>query len=294
MFVIEIPCCDLDLLYYSTQAYRWIKVNDNKYIVINGDKIVLVQQRKDKKAFICPEEKFYEDWYDYFDIGYDYFESLIKAKKFAKVSSQNCPLSKYLIKQYRKLRILKNDLLETMIFYALDEGIDFYNTILYKQRRKDKREDKIKDICEMFGKKRHNTLDGISIKWNEFPSIEDFTNDIARITTLTQNEVKRIKLIIYRLREQNDILSQIRASDDYDETYELLQSIYDDPIWIKNVMLYALEFKQAFPIRESNKKTFHDLQLSPKMFAQFDDVKGLLLEYYKMSENKSTLSKWSK
>ena len=121
MFAIEIPCCDLDLLYQGNQAYRWTKVNDGKYIIINGSNITLIQQRKDKKALLCSEDDFYDKWYNYLDVNYDYAEALFDVKMFSKLANEKCFLTSFILRQNRRLRVLRTDLFETMIYYLLND-----------------------------------------------------------------------------------------------------------------------------------------------------------------------------
>ena len=42
MYVLEIPCFDLKTIYLSKQSPRWIRVNDNKYIVLHKNKAVKI------------------------------------------------------------------------------------------------------------------------------------------------------------------------------------------------------------------------------------------------------------
>ena len=121
MFSIEIPCCDLSKIYNGQQSYRWKKINENKYIVIDGKKIVLVEQRKNKKYFICSEESFFDYWFNYFDCNFDYGETIIIIKQFYKKIKEKSFFFGFMIKENRRYRMVKNDLFETMIYYAIDE-----------------------------------------------------------------------------------------------------------------------------------------------------------------------------
>ena len=72
MFIIQIPYLSLDQTFKSGQHLRWIKISDDKFIIINGSKIVKVSQNRDRFCFDCTEAEFYDTWYDYFDVGTDY------------------------------------------------------------------------------------------------------------------------------------------------------------------------------------------------------------------------------
>ena len=83
MFVIEIPYFNLDQIYNSGQAPRWIKLNQSpeksKYVIPYKDKVLKIEQQRnrfdwDKHRFLlsCSEEEFYDIWFKYFDLSTDY------------------------------------------------------------------------------------------------------------------------------------------------------------------------------------------------------------------------------
>ena len=79
MFVIEVPYFNLDHIYNSGQAPRWIKLKEGKYIIPHKDKALKIEQQRDKFDFTryrlilsCPEEDFYTIWFEYFDLRTDY------------------------------------------------------------------------------------------------------------------------------------------------------------------------------------------------------------------------------
>ena len=61
MYVIEVPFLDLDQIYKSAQPLRWIKLNDGKYVVQDGNSAVKVMQQKNRLIVSCTEDEFY-DW----------------------------------------------------------------------------------------------------------------------------------------------------------------------------------------------------------------------------------------
>lgn len=71
MFVINVPYFNLDQIYNSLQAPRWIKVRELKYIVIYKEHVLKVEQQKERLIFSCSEEEFYNIWFNYFDLKTD-------------------------------------------------------------------------------------------------------------------------------------------------------------------------------------------------------------------------------
>ena len=88
MFVIDVPFCNLDHIYNSGQAPRWIKLRDSKYIIPFKDKALKIEQQQDRSDLTkcrliisCSEEDFYNIWYEYFDLRTDYFDLNFKVKR---------------------------------------------------------------------------------------------------------------------------------------------------------------------------------------------------------------------
>ena len=72
MFIIEVPFMNLDQIYNSGQCFRWIKLRDGKYAIPYGDKVLKIEQQKQRFIMSCTDEEFYNIWYEYFDMGTDY------------------------------------------------------------------------------------------------------------------------------------------------------------------------------------------------------------------------------
>lgn len=257
MFAIEIPYCDFNAIYFNhNQHLRWIRVDDNKYIIINGKNIVLAYQKKNKKYFICNEEDFYDKWYDYFDANHDYEESYFELKKFVKQIENKVVTMK--ADKNKDIRLVKMDIFEAMIAYCLDEDI------FTKQ--------KMKYLSE-FGNKRHNTLQGLSINWYEFPTPKQLYYAEHKFPIISKDEEERINTICKNAK----LIRNINIEDEED-VYTTLYSIYNNKEWIKRMMIYCFGFKNYFSIRDKDKFLFERIGISPKDFKGYKE-KGLLLNY---------------
>jgi N-glycosylase/DNA lyase len=82
MFVIEVPYFNLDHIYNSGQAPRWIQLGQSpeksKYVIPHKNKALKIEQQRDrfdwtKHRFVmsCSEEEFYDIWFEYFDLRMD-------------------------------------------------------------------------------------------------------------------------------------------------------------------------------------------------------------------------------
>lgn len=162
MFIIQIPYLNLDQTFKSGQHLRWIKINDDKFIIINGSKIVKVSQNRDRFCFDCTEAEFYDTWYDYFDIGTDYLLYNYRINSIDEdfvIESSN---------RGRGIRIIKQNIFEVTVASVIDYLFDGDT----------KRVDcAINNICFYCGKKHKNSIrDAGKIIWNEFPSVEQVLN----------------------------------------------------------------------------------------------------------------------
>lgn len=119
MFVIETPYFNLDHIYNSGQAPRWIKLKEGKYVIPFRDKALKIEQQRDKFDWTryrlilsCTEEDFYNVWFEYFDLRMDCFTENMKVKKLG---------GKFKIPAIRGhgIHILKQDPFEAYIFSKL-------------------------------------------------------------------------------------------------------------------------------------------------------------------------------
>lgn len=258
MFVIEVPFFDLNEIYKSNQAIRWKKVNENKYIICHKDKIVLIQQFKDKKCLLCSEDEFYQTWFNYFDLKFDYYNSDYKLRIFSKKKLN--PFFKLKLNQNK--RILRQDIFETMVYYLLN---------------KNNREEKFLKIISL-GEKKKNTLQGMKVNWNKFPTTDEIIKSINNLKFyLDDIEIKRILQLCNRLNLEQYDLENLRYFNE-EVVYILLHRLIGNEKWCKKVMFYSLGFKDCFVISEEEKRIFKKLNLTPNDFTSFPEIKGLILE----------------
>ena len=92
MFVIEVPYFNLDHIYNSGQAPRWIQLGQSpeksKYVIPHKGKALKIQQQRDKFDWTrhrlimsCTEQDFYDIWFEYFDFKMDCLTENEKVKR---------------------------------------------------------------------------------------------------------------------------------------------------------------------------------------------------------------------
>ena len=228
MLIIQIPYLDLMQTFKSGQHLRWKIVGENKFVIMNGPKIVKVSQNKDRFCFDCTEEDFYNIWYDYFDVGTDY---LLYNYKIHSVDAD------YIVESSnrgRGIRIIKQNIFEVTIASIFDY---FYNGDVSLT------DSAINSLCTACGKKRKNTIrEAGQLIWYEFPSPDQIlrqTNTLFRMNMLSiQNMSKLIDICKY--------ISEYG----YKKLPSYLRGVFGDDYVISNIKLYALHKLNYMPIND--------------------------------------------
>ncbi len=115
MVTVKIPFFDLAKTADSGQAFR-IKVIDDSHIelVAFGKYLQIAKTGNDTFAFTCTEKEFKEIWTPYLDLGRDY-------KKIVKSIDKNDEYLLAAAKFGEGIRILKQDIFETVISYIISQ-----------------------------------------------------------------------------------------------------------------------------------------------------------------------------
>lgn len=170
MFVIEVPHFNLDHIYNSGQVPRWIKLKESKYVVMHKDKVLKIEQQRDRfdlnkyrLIMSCTEEDFYNIWFEYFDLRTDYMDLNSKVKKLG---------GKFKVPANRGsgIHILNQDPFEVYVFTKMVANVGYIRACLA-----------INHIAEACGKKHVQSMrEAGRITWYEFPTpemiLENFDN----------------------------------------------------------------------------------------------------------------------
>lgn len=170
MFVIEVPYINLDQIYNSGQAPRWIKLKEGKYVVPYKDKALKVEQQRDKFDFNkyrlimnCTEEDFYNIWFDYFDLKTDYFKLNIKTKKLGKKF-------RVIANRGSGIHILNQDPFEAYIFCRLATFVGF-----------NKASELMNHIAQIYGVEHKQSMrEAGRITWYEWPTPEMMLEKLSK------------------------------------------------------------------------------------------------------------------
>lgn len=174
MFVIEIPYFNLNQIYDSYQAPRWIKLKDDLYVVMHKDKAIKVQQQRDRfdfnryrLMFSCNEEDFYNTWYEYFDLRTDYLDMNFKTKYANKKLRPPC-------NRAAGVHILNQDPWELYIYTKLVSFLGY-----------DKAKAAINFIAQDLGIKHDQSIrEHGRVVWYEFPDVFVIYDNIHKLRDL--------------------------------------------------------------------------------------------------------------
>lgn len=109
-----VPDLSFEQIAASGQCFRF-EACDGYWIVSAFDRVLKVQQIENLCLFHCSESEFDDIWHDYFDLATDYSE--IKRK----IVAQNDPFLTEAVKFGWGLRILRQDLWETLVTFLISQ-----------------------------------------------------------------------------------------------------------------------------------------------------------------------------
>lgn len=228
MFIIQIPYLDLNQTFKSGQHLRWKVVGENKFVIMNGSKIVKVSQNRDRFCFDCTEEDFYNIWYEYFDVGTDY---LLYNYKIHSIDND------FIIESSNRgkgIRIIKQNIFEVTIASILDY---FYNGDTKLT------DDAIHLLCTICGKKRKNTIrESGQFIWYEFPTPEQILYQVNTLFRMSMLSIQNMSKLI-------DVCKYI-SKNGYKKLPSYLRSVFRNEYIVSNIKLYALHKLNYMPIND--------------------------------------------
>lgn len=288
MFVIEIPYLSLERIANTKQGLRWKKISDpvvvrtridshSKYIIQVGNKVIKVEQKKERFAFSCNDEEFFETWYNFFDLQFDYEKAtdIIRCNTVA-----GSEIRKWLWKG-KSLRILNHDLLETIITQVMVEGKPIWEAKALANF-----------FCEMFGEEHKQAmLESGKVTWFGFP-------DLERLSKITYEDLNWLNLGAKQEPLYNVIRNIVEGELDlevlqtlaYEEAMDYLMGFGIKKLTAKYICLYSLCHKDTFPITREIKDKIEELGYEPYEYMDwelqpYEGYRGLIYQYMEFDMN---------
>ena len=197
MFVIDVPYFNLDQIYNSGQAPRWIKMRESKYIVPYKDKALKVEQVRDRYdwkkyrlIFSCTEEDFFNIWFEYFDLRMDCLEENEKVKMLG---------GKFKVPANRSfgMHVLKQDPFEAYILSKIITNAGYSKAFVAMNH-----------IAEVCGTCHIQAMkEARKITWYEFPSPEMILENFDKLKRMGKINKWLKKLCLAIVNDGFDVTS---------------------------------------------------------------------------------------
>ena len=191
MFVIEVPYFNLDHIYNSGQAPRWIKLKEGKYVIPFRDKALKIEQQRDKYdltryrlVLSCSEEDFYNIWFHYFDLKMDCLNENERIKRLG-------GKFKVIANRGHGIHILNQDTFEAYVLSKIISNAGY-----------EKAKAAMNHIAEVCGIKHIQSMrEAGKITWYEWPSPEMILKNFDKLKRMGKinDWLKRLcEAIVYK------------------------------------------------------------------------------------------------
>lgn len=273
MFVIEIPFFDLQKTFDTSQCLRWKKLKDNMFVVIYRDKALKIEQQKERFILNCSADDFYDIWFNYFDVIYDYAMSNRKIKKFDNFFH-------IIAVKEKGVRIINQDLFEVIVKEILTDKVEGPEKF-----------QSVEKMCELIGTEHNQSMrEAGRVKWFEFPNLNQLKeNEETLIKIFGKDKVEN--LLWFLEEDVQSIISEIEAETEYLKHKKQLKEfeINISRLGIERVCLMALRHKEAFvPNKLAHKALKENYNLVCSEFTvwydEFEEFRSLLFEYIRLNE----------
>lgn len=210
------------------QCFRWDRINDNSYIGVAKNKVIVVEQTNDSVILHNTNIKdFNELWIDYFDLNRNYSE--IKANL-----SKDKVLKKAINFGYGT-RILNQEIFECLISFIISAN----NRIPMIKRA-------VKNISQMFG----DSIFYNGKEYHAFPTCEQLSK--ASIEDLEKCGVgfraKYIKNAVNDILDKKVNIENLKDISIYEAREELQKIVGVGPKIADCVLLFSAKQSEAFPV----------------------------------------------
>lgn len=206
MFIIEVPFFNLEQIYNSMQVPRWIRLKENKYVVINKDKAITVEQKKQRVVLNCSEKEFFDIWFHYFDLRTDYCLVNDNIKRVNKKMKIPCVRG-------QGLHILNQDKFELYVYCKLIQKLGW-----------GKAKEMMLRIASTYGIRHDNSMgDAGKVRWYEWPQPERLIECLnkEKVKTPVKTFLRKLCLAIiedgFDITQQNNELFRLLGMHDLEQ-----------------------------------------------------------------------------
>lgn len=247
MFIIQVQFFDLEKTYFSGQALRWKRIDDNKYVILNEEDAILISQNKDKIIIDDTEEHFFSKWYRYlsFDIPYDKIY-------YSFVNMHNEAMNNILLK-CTDIHIIRKSIFELLVTCILS----------YRTERRTRQV--LNDIAEICGRKSISNARGLGkFTWYIFPSPQELVSKVNLVTSIDIKRKKLLENISQNIIDGNISLEDLSLATNKFSVNDILCDYL--PVTIIKKVCLGLGILDAFPMTKSTKLLLEKKELDVNIF----------------------------
>lgn len=198
MFVIEVPYFNLDHIYNSGQAPRWIQLGQSpeksKYVIPHKDKALKIEQQRDRfdwkrhrLIMSCTEEDFYNIWFDYLGLKMDCLAENSKIKRLG-------GKFKIVANRGHGIHILNQDPFEAYVLSRIVARVGYENARFYMNH-----------IAEVCGIRHEQSMrEAGRIVWYEFPTYQMVLEKFDKLAA-TKHNFKWLKRLCEAMADGFDL-----------------------------------------------------------------------------------------
>lgn len=273
MFVIEIPFFDLQKTFETSQCLRWKRLKEGMFVVIYRDKALRIEQQKQRFILNCSADEFYDIWFNYFDVVYDYSKVNREVKRFDNYFH-------IVAVKEQGVRIINQDLFEVLVKEILTDKIEESKKIEY-----------IEKMCRLIGTEHNQSMkEAGKVKWFEFPNPVQLKENQEILVKIFGED--KVEDLFWFLEEDFDkIVKRLSNKDDYCLHKKQLKEfeIGLSRLGIERTCLMALGHKEAFvpnDLTHDILKERYDLVCSEftVWYDEFEYFRSLLFEQIRLNE----------
>lgn len=274
MYVIECPYLDLNKVFASGQSMRTRRMSDGKYLVLDGNRYCKVIQQKERLVFDCPEDDFYQYWFNYFDMQVPYDQIHYKIQAYA---DEQLLLQ---VNRAKGVRLLRQDPFEVVVNAILCHGkTQYYGAIAVDQ------------FVRAFGQKHTRSMaESGKVAWYSFPTPESIDGNVGSLSYMDLDVEKQAAIIAASHLEAEGIFKVLRQ-----KSPEYVYGVIQDEICRGKlgldvglkVLVYGYGNMDVLPVFDEVVNAYligaygeKDLiDISEKHFPQLQPVIGLVYQY---------------
>ena len=231
MYVLRIPNFNLRQVYESCQDLNIRHVfgfEREGYMFFKGEDMCKVEQIRDRFFFSCDEDKFYDVWFDFFDLSTDYAELNSMARRSRSGVSDAA-------RSGSGVHVLRQDAWECIL-----------KEMMFLKASPDVARARISSIIEASTEERGKTLKGYGyVRWRPLPTWGQLDEAGELLEWFCDTEtIKRCNLLVEWSKSHRLLLASPGDHSEVEAGRELM-GLFNDSHVVNRILAYGFGFQQV-------------------------------------------------